>query len=232
MHPITIRIHVEPARWMKRAMFFGGAVGAMALAGAAFGAPPVAFVPGQTLTAADLNENFDALDTSVATVSGKVTTAETDITDLDTRVTALEAPPPAPTFLTATGTTTAVGPANGDVVYQGMSVDLTPGSWRIDGFLSLSSQGNADGVQIALWNDTTMMEVPNSRSAVSSTGFTGACPAGGCFGVSMTTSTVITVAVNTKIKVRALRNGASQVVVIPQPGGLSSVHRLTALKLQ
>jgi hypothetical protein len=51
------------------------------------------------------------------------------------------------------------------------------------------------------------------------------------FAVPLTTSTVITVAANTKIKVRVLRNGASQALVFA-PGVLTSVNRLMALKLR
>ncbi|MFO0618452.1 MAG: hypothetical protein U0414_38010 [Polyangiaceae bacterium] len=250
MRPFTIQIRVEPSRWLRRGAFFGSVLAAMALTGAAFGAPPKVFSAGEVLKAADLNANFadldtgltaveasvasldtdlTALDTKVTGIDTKVTALDTKVTGIDTRVTALEA---APTFLTATGTTGVTGNLGADVTYQGMSLDLTPGTWRIDASVTVSTTiGQADGVQIALWNDTAMTELPNSRSAVGATGSVGGCPAGGCLAVPLVTSTVVTVAAATKLRVRALRNGASQVVVSP-PAGLTSINRMTALKLR
>lgn len=52
--------------------------------GAALAAPPVTFTSGATLTAAQLNQNFEALDTDVAAL-------ETTVGDLEQSVTTLEA---------------------------------------------------------------------------------------------------------------------------------------------
>lgn len=178
---LTLRINLSSPRWLRRALVLGVPVAAMAVTGIAVGAPQKVFIAGEVLKAADLNTNFADLDTGLTAVEASVASLDTDLTALDTkvtgvdtRVTALEA---APTFLTATGTMTTTGALGADFVYQGMSVDLTPGTWRIDSTTSVgTTQGQADAVQVALWNDTASTEIPNSRSAIASTGFAGACP--------------------------------------------------------
>lgn len=217
---LHIRLDLSSPRWLRRALLLGVPLAAMATANLAIGTPKQ-FAPGEVLKSADLNAAF-------AEVDGETTMLAADVTALDTRVSTLEADP---TVLTSIGTTGATGAASADLLYQGMSLDLTPGTWRVDAFMSLSTQGSADGVQISIVNDSTSMEVPNSRSAIAGTGFAGACPVGGCLGVGLATSTVVTVAVNTKIRVRAHRNGASTVVAVG-PGALASPHRMTALQLR
>lgn len=167
---------------------------------------------GDTLEAADLNGNF---------------------TSLDQRVTALEAN--TPTYLTTASNVTGTAAFETDFVYQGMSLVLTPGTWLVQGFGSVMTTVNPDTVQIALWDDTNGVEIPNSRSPDVTTGALGTgCTyeQNTCGAVATMTSSVISVTANTTIRVKVFRNGASQVWIGPALSlALPTGNRLTAVKL-
>ncbi|MFO0553433.1 MAG: hypothetical protein U0271_33935 [Polyangiaceae bacterium] len=172
------------------------------------------FTPGQTLTAADLNENFNGL---------------------DTRVSQLEA---APTVLEASSDTTEAGNVSENLVVQGMSLDLTPGTWRVDAFASVGTSVNPDSVQIGLWNATTDTEIQGARSPMAVSTSLSSNPLAPCDGtttfcttLAMTTTKIITVSTTTKIRLAAFRNGLSRVVLASGNSALSAGHRLLATKL-
>lgn len=174
--------------------------------------------------------------------AGEVLSAEAlnlDFSALDERLTALESA--APTVIEATSETTESSTAvYTDVVYQALSIDLTPGTWRVDALATLTTTVSPDAVQIGLWNDTTGEEIAASRSPMASTvsfeagGAGSYCP-NGCSAVSVSTSKVITVTAPTKVRIKAFRNGNSRVWVgINDPNGvilLKRAHRMVATKM-
>jgi hypothetical protein len=173
---------------------------------------------GDTLTAADLNGNFTALDTRIAALEEN-----------------------SPTYLVAESKVTESSAVSQDLVYQSISLDLTPGTWLVEGFASLSTTVSQDGVQMSLWDDTNSVEVTQSRSPMVSTiGFGGVTSCDGittfCTSVGVTTSRVITVASETTIRLKGHRNGASRIWFgSSDPNGsvvLPWGHRLTALRLK
>lgn len=123
-----------------------------------------------------------------------------DIKSLKNRATALETVDPK-NISSAVVETAASNSI--DYTYQTISITLTPGTWRVDGWGSLASVGaNNDTKALALWNDTTGLEVANSRSGAGAASATG-------IAVSFYTSAVMVVTANTVIKLRGLRNGGS-----------------------
>ncbi|MBK8256808.1 MAG: hypothetical protein IPK82_29565 [Polyangiaceae bacterium] len=172
---------------------------------------------GELLTAAHLNGTFEKL---------------------DERITSLEA---AHVSLAASSDAIETGMLAQDLVYESISLDLTPGTWRIEGFATLSTSVSADGVQISLWNATDGVEIPMSRSPVQTTiGYGGAPTCDGvsahCSLVAATTSSVVTVAANTKIQIKGHRNGSSTIWFGASfPAGtlvLPPSHRLTAVRIK
>jgi hypothetical protein len=193
-------------------------VGAAAIASADV---PKTWVAAETLTAVDLNANFDALDAA--------------ITALADRVEALEAPP---TVLEATSSTSEISAASQDLVYQSMELALPPGTWRIDAFATVETTINPDGIQIGLWDDTNGEEIAGARGPYGTTasdspsGISAPCDGTTtfCSALPLTTSKVVTLNAATTIRLAAFRNGYSRVRLTPgavvQPG-----HRLVATKL-
>jgi hypothetical protein len=207
-----------PARIKRRALTIGIPLAILAGAGAvAYAGVPNIWKSGDVLNAAALNENFDSI---------------------DKRVGALEANP---TYLVAESQITENGSLSQDLVYQSISLDLTPGTWFVEGFASLSSTFQEDAVQISLWDDTNSVEVPQSRSPMQNTmQFGGATFCDGmttfCSPVAAKTSCVITVTSGTKIRLKGHRNGLSKLWFgSSDPNGaivLPRGHRLTALRLK
>ncbi|WP_437291126.1 hypothetical protein [Sorangium sp. So ce406] len=210
---------IVPGARQKR-ILAGGVIASLVLGLAAvtYAGPPLrSWKDGDTLEATELNGNFSAIDTRLAAVEKL------------------------PTYLVAESEATENAAFNQDVVYQGVSLDLTPGTWRVEGFATLSTTVAPDAVQISLWDDSNGVEFPQTRSPRQSTvASSGAESCDGvnqyCTEVAATTSSVITVAANTKIRIKGHRNGSSQLwfgasappgVLILPPG-----HRLTALRLK
>jgi hypothetical protein len=207
----------------RQRRFITAAVAAVACSAAAVAYAGPSFhvwKEGETLTAGDLNANFGSL-------------ADLNV-KLDARVAGLETM----TYLTSTNDKLESGAMYADLVYQSVSLDLEPGTWRVDAFASLFTYVNPDAVQIALWDDTNSVEITGSRSPPVETNARGGP---GCNGVysecslaSVSTASVITVAAPTKIKIKVFRNGASQ-VGIGQVGPLlvlPASNRITALRLK
>jgi hypothetical protein len=206
-----------PARIKRRALTVGIPLAILAGAAVAYASVPNIWKSGDVLNAAALNENFDSI---------------------DKRVVALEADP---TYLVATSNVTEKGTNFQDLVYQSISLDLSPGTWLVEGFASLSTTDYEDAVQISFWNDTNAIEVPQSRSPLLSTvGFSGVPACNGvnsfCSSVALTTKAAITVTINTKIRLKGHRNGASTIWFgRPDPNNalvLPSAQRLTALRIK
>lgn len=177
---------------------------------------PHSWRSGELLTAADLNANFEALDER--------------LTDLQS-----------PRVVEDSSDDVESSPAAySDLVYQGMSLELTPGTWQIDAQATMSSSINADQVQMALWDDTNEEEIPDARSplaysiSVGATGAGASCPQG-CASVNVTTSKVVVITEPTTIRILAVRNGNSRVWVGQQDPNnlivLPYANRMSAVRL-
>jgi hypothetical protein len=133
---------------------------------------------------------------------------------------------------------------NGDLVYQSISVELSPGTWRVDAFATLTTTVSPDAVQIGLWDDSSGTEVGGSRSPVATTvSYSAAGGLEGCDGTSVscsivmaTTSKVMTITEPTTIRLGAFRNGDSRVWIgAHDPNdivSLPSQNRLVATRLR
>lgn len=89
---MKIKVVTVDLELSRRQKLIGAALAMLAVPmGVAFAAPPNTFMAGATLTAADLNENFAALDTDVAALQVSVADLEPAVTTLETSVTALQA---------------------------------------------------------------------------------------------------------------------------------------------
>jgi hypothetical protein len=211
---MKIRILVIDPELSLRAkrLLAAAAIPALLLGGAvAYASVPKTWTAGEALKAAELNGNFS---------------------DLDSRVTAIEQK--APKHLVATSEVSESSAMSADLVYQSMALDLTPGTWLVQASATVTTTVNADGVQISLWDDTNGAELPMSRSPVATTmGFVDNVTCNqGCSAIAATTLRVVTVTANTKVRLKAHRNGGSKVWVgTPTPGALPRAHRLTAVQL-
>jgi len=74
----NIRFIPSQAQVVSAALIFSGALVAYAV--------PNVFTAGSTLSAAQMNANFDALEASIATLQGQLTTAQTNITALQAKL--------------------------------------------------------------------------------------------------------------------------------------------------
>lgn len=171
---------------------------------------PHTFEPGQTLTAADLNENFN---------------------DLDTRVSQVEA---VPTSLTVTGTAAQNGTvAYAPTVYTHADLVLPPGTWLVQGYAGLTLALNDDGVGLGLFNVTANANVPNSVGPIQT------LRASDPYQVGLSTAqTLITVSAPTTLRLKAIQNGNSIPTFFdfdnPLVAPLAALgpHKLTAIKLR
>jgi hypothetical protein len=161
--------------WTAFVLIVGLGAGALVHA-----AVPHAFVANETLTAANLNSNFNALDT-------RTTTLETNAAG-------------AFNVLESASDVNQTGAASADVVYTSVSVTLTAGTWLVEAFASVSTNV-IEGVELGLFDVTNGADIPNARGGVAQT------VAGG--NVALHTDKVITVTVPTTIKMKGYRNGAS-----------------------
>lgn len=105
-----------------------------------------------------------------------------------------------------------------------LSVELSRGIWLVTGYATVSSQTLADGKQLALWNGTAAVELPNSRSGIWD------CPAVNVYQGLALTSVVEVTSDRINVQILGMRNGASQ-ISFGYPGGLVPAHRLTAVRL-
>lgn len=153
-------VDMELTKRQKRLV--GGLVAAVvALGGAAvaLAAVPKTFVGGETLTAADLNANFTALD-------GRATALEASTADLEGRLGSVEA---APTSITVAGTAAEVGTAsNSPTIYSHADLVLPAGTWLVQGYAALMIAVNDDGVGLGLFDVTANADVPSSFGAIES----------------------------------------------------------------
>jgi formylglycine-generating enzyme required for sulfatase activity len=93
---LTITLDVECPPWLRKVLWVAGPAILLAGVQAAYADVPHAFEDNQVLTAAQLNGNFIALDTTLADVDGKVADVDDKVADVEQRVAALEAPAPEP----------------------------------------------------------------------------------------------------------------------------------------
>jgi hypothetical protein len=119
-----------------------------------------------------------------------------------------------------------IGLNSADTIYTSLSLALTPGTWFVQAFATLSSTDNRDAKALGLYNETAAADVASSRSGISVANLGEP--------ESFTTSKVIVVAVNTVIRMKAFRNGNSRVNFAPTAalGLLAGRQRMIALKLK
>jgi hypothetical protein len=139
---------------------------------------PITFVAGTALSADQLNTTFVHLDASITAVDTRVTAVDTRVTAADTNIAAIDArvgafeprvaalEPVPEDVQESVVDTVETGTVNNDLVYQAASVSLTPGTWLVQAFASLISLDNPDNVQLALYDSTNGVVIPNSKSAV------------------------------------------------------------------
>jgi hypothetical protein len=159
---------------------------------------------------------------------GRLWTAYTPsaISSLQQQVTALQAPPK---VLAQASSTNEVSALSADLVYQSVSLTLTPGTWMVSGAGSVYTLQNVDGVQLGLYNVTAAADVPNARGPIGETHCTESST-DSCL-IGLTISSVIAVASNTVIRLHAYRNGTSQVglggnsgLVLPAANSLMAIQ--------
>jgi hypothetical protein len=171
-------IDFETPRWLRKLVAY--AVPALMVSGVGVAmALPVDFTAkgGQALKAADLASNFTSLDARVGTLEQ------------------------APTVLESASDTDLAGAMSTNTLYTPVSLTLTPGTWLVQAFATLSSTMNSDQKALGLYNETAGADVPNSRSGI------GTATMGDS--ESYTTSKVIVVVADTVIRMKAFRQGAS-----------------------
>jgi len=146
------------------------------------------------------------------------------LTALGARLTALESQ----TVVVDVSSDVAQTGAHGaDLVYTGLDANLTPGTWLVQGFATLTSLGNTDAQQLVLYNETTGTEVPNSKGAVQSTTVDIAYGA-------LEATAVMVVTAPTVVRLKGLRNGSST-LRFGDPNSaliLSGKQRILAVKLR
>jgi len=167
----------------KRLVLWGSLAAAVVIAGAAvvYASVPHAFVTNETLTADNLNNNFAALDT-------RVTTLETGATAIGS-------------VLEMASDVNQTGAASADLVYASVSVTLTPGTWLVEAYASLSANV-VEGVELGLYDTTNSADIPNARGGVMAATLANNP-------VALHTSKVLTVTAATTIQIKGYRNGAS-----------------------
>lgn len=99
---------------------------------------------GQTVSAAQLKQNLD---------------------EIQTRLVALEAP----SIVEATSDAPNWGSQGQDFVHPSLFLDLQPGTWLIQAHATVNTLYNTDAVALALYNGTTATEVTASRGGVDNT---------------------------------------------------------------
>jgi hypothetical protein len=183
--------------------------------GVAFAGLPVTYVDGQTLHALDLNNNFNYLQMKISALEASISSLQASAQTL-----------------TQTSSVDETSVSNGDLVYQGVSLSLTPGTWAVWGFGTGYTLQSVDQIQLGLYNDTLQSDVPNSRGASTETTCT-ATSSNGC-AAALNTFSVLTVTSATVIMLKAYRNGVSQVGLgnhatnfsLPATNGLTAVQLL------
>jgi hypothetical protein len=112
----------------------------------------------------------------------------------------------AASYLIASSATQTDGTVSSNVIYTAASITLTPGTWLVQGQLSLINLGTTDSTQIALYNRTTSATVANSYSAMSYTFTTQ-------YTFFATPVTLMSVTSNTLVCPLGIRNGGSSLRV-------------------
>lgn len=191
--------------WVKVGGAFLFIIGLCAVVNAA---PAHTSSRGEILTATNLNETFSGLDARIAKVEALP-----------------EAPLESVSDAPATGTIPTGGADGTPLVYPGVTLTLTPGTWLVEAYASVYPTGNRDTLQLGLYNATTNAQVSQSRSGV------GVVELGML--IPLFTSKVLTVSTKTDIRMIAYPNGSSA----PNVGGAGSIRlpepqRMTAVKLR
>ena len=137
---VSIEISFECPTWLKKAVRVAVPVGVFTFASVAFAGVPNTFTSGETLTAADLNANFTALD-------GRVTT--------------LEAAPPILSLGSAAG---EAGVTSTDTVYTHADLQVAAGTWLVFGNAVLE-ESFPDDCALGLYDVTAGATIPGSVGA-------------------------------------------------------------------
>lgn len=122
--------------------------------------------------------------------------------------------------------TAAEGPSalGTDLTYTAVEVTLTPGLWLVYGQATLTNGMALDGMQLALWNNTSGVEIANSTGPVGVPAATGGT-------THVTTTAVVTISASTAVRLRGRRNGSSTVAFGYGGGTLSGEQRITAVRI-
>ena len=128
-------------------------------------------------------------------------------------------------YLYAASATTVTGGANSNFAYTPATITLTPGSWIVQGQLSLTNTVTSDDSLCSLYNVTTSSEVANSRGADGITTTT-------VFNSFSSAMTLMTVASNTQVCPYGVRNGGSTLRARTQTNMGNTAGLITAFKLK
>lgn len=123
-----------------------------------------------------------------------------------------------------------------DLVYDAIQVNLTPGTWLIEGEASIITTDVPDGVALGLYNATIGADIPNSRGGIGTTGVDSGAGASRIQVRALAplhTSKVLAVAASTTVRLKAFRNGAStlQFGLPSLTAGMTQRNRITAVQL-
>ncbi len=190
-----------PARVKKWGLRLGIPLAVLFGGGAvAYAAGLVTWTSGQTLTAQDLNNDFGLLETAIGAI-GTVVEQHSDAVQS--------------------------GATSSDVIYGGMTLTLTPGTWLVLGDASLSTTVSIDEVQLGLYNATAGADFTDAKGAIATTTNLGLT-------VDVTVSKVLTVTANTAVQLHGYRNGVSALSFGSTNPGivLTGGARLAAVRLQ
>lgn len=119
------------------------------------------------------------------------------------------------------------GPAalGANLVYTAVEITITAGTWLVFAQATLSSQAAIDGKAIGIYNQTAGAYIANTTSpALDATVVNGF--------QAFFTYAVVSVTADTKLRIIAFRNGASQISVGYTGGGISPTQRITAIKIR
>ena len=140
--------------------------------------------------------------------SNAIGSAKTRLSSLESRATVLETKVNTTigTIIQSQGTATQAGTASNDITYASALLTVPAGTWMIQAHANVINTMVADTAVVAVWNNTTGSEVPNSSGPATTTS------TNAMTGLS-SRLTVVTVATSTVFAVRCKRNGGSAITV-------------------
>lgn len=147
------------------------------------------------------------------------------VTDLTAHLKGIDTAVLPSSYLYASSATTITGAASSNFAYTPATITLTPGSWIVQGHLSLTNTVTSDDSLCSLYNVTTSSEVPNSRGADGLTSTT-------VFTALSSAMTLMTVVSNTQVCPFGVRNGGSTLRARTQTNMGNSAGVITAFKIR